>query len=405
MRSDYIGLRVARWRDLAGMTQQQLADAIGCSREYVSMIENGKRAVTKRDLLLKLALAVGVDVNDLTAQPYPPADGLELAVHAVAPRIRRALDGDDDPGEGRPLAQLGTAAETAMVARMACDYPTLGGLLPGLIAETVELAERGTDLQTRELAIGLFVKACVTGSLAVKSYGFVDLGIRLAERADIAARQLRDPVHTAAAQFAFSQALLAGGSMRRSLAMAVRAADDVQPHLGSDGGREWYGMLHLQAALVGANLRDNDDDVCGHLAEAEETAAYARGNPWRMELTPANVGCWRVAVALESGDPQRAPVLARAVDRSQLLSVQRRVRLLIDTGRGEFLSGKHDKAVRCLLEADEISAIEVRSRPAVREIVGQMVRDSRTRGGSSELRTLAARLRLDPLSGAEREVG
>jgi hypothetical protein len=81
--------------------------------------------------------------------------------------------------------------------------------------------------------------------------------------------------------------------------------------------------------------------------------------------------------------------------------VQRRVRLLIDTARGQFLAGQHEAAVRCLLAADDIAPIEVRSRPAVREIVGQMVRDSTRRGGSSELRTLVARLRLDPLAADE----
>jgi hypothetical protein len=33
----------SRWRDIAGMTQRQLADAVGVTREYISMIENGKR--------------------------------------------------------------------------------------------------------------------------------------------------------------------------------------------------------------------------------------------------------------------------------------------------------------------------------------------------------------------------
>jgi transcriptional regulator with XRE-family HTH domain len=400
MRTDYIGLRVARWRDLSGMTQQQLATEIGVSREYVSMIENGKRAVTKRDLLLRLARAIGVDANDLTAQPYPPSDGAELALHVIAPKLRRALDGDEEPTEPVPLSQLSQDAQTAMAARMACDYQTLGDLLPVLISGSIDLAESGGDEQASRSGTALFIKACVTGSLAVKPHGFVDLGIRLAELAAQAAVKLDDPVHSAAAGFALSQALLSGGCLHKSLALAIRAADDIQPHIHTDAGKEWYGMLHLQSALVSASLGD-PDEATSHLAEAEEISASARSNIWKMEFTTANVGAWRVAVALESSEPQLAAVYARQVDRTALHTVQRRVRLLIDTARGQFLAGQHEAAVRCLLAADDIAPIEVRSRPAVREIVGQMVRDSTRRGGSSELRTLVARLRLDPLAADE----
>jgi hypothetical protein len=96
-----------------------------------------------------------------------------------------------------------------------------------------------------------------------------------------------------------------------------------------------------------------------------------------------------------------AAVHARQVDRTALHAIQRRVRLLIDTARGHFLAGQQDTAVRCLLAADDIAPIEVRSRPAVREIVGQMIRDSTRRGGSTELRTLVSRLHLDPLTAEE----
>ncbi len=398
MPSDYIGVRVTRWRDLAGFTQQQLADKVGVSREYISMIENGKRAVTKRDLLLKLARALRVDVNDLTGAPYPPTDGAELALHTVAPRLRRALDGEDGPLEIRPVERLRADADTAMAARMACDYGVLGDLLPELLAESIELVEQSRDKKLKRAGAKLFVKACVTGSLAVKHHGFVDLGIRLADHASDAALELGEPVHLAAARFALAQALMAGGSLRKSLALAVRAADDIQPHIASDAGKEWYGMLHLQAGLVLATLGDRDEAAV-HLVEAEEVAQHVRGTPWRTEFSPANVGAWRVAAALEGGEPQLAPVYARQVDRNQLHTVNRRVRILIDTARGHFMAGQHEQAVRCILAADDISPVEVRSRPEVREIVGQLARDAARRRGSSELRTLVTRLRLDPVAG------
>lgn len=45
-RSEWIGFRVACWRDVAGMTQQELADRVQISREHLSRIENGHKAVT-----------------------------------------------------------------------------------------------------------------------------------------------------------------------------------------------------------------------------------------------------------------------------------------------------------------------------------------------------------------------
>lgn len=79
-RQDWIGLRVARWRDVAGMTQHELADRVGVSHAYMSMIEGGKRPVTKRSLLIELASALGVSITDLTGQPEQPRSRDDLAV-------------------------------------------------------------------------------------------------------------------------------------------------------------------------------------------------------------------------------------------------------------------------------------------------------------------------------------
>ncbi|MGH3746374.1 MAG: hypothetical protein ACRDT8_03140 [Micromonosporaceae bacterium] len=66
----------------------------------------------------------------------------------------------------------------------------------------------------------------------------------------------------------------------------------------------------------------------------------------------------------------------------------------MNAGRAWFAVGDHKRAVRSILEADEIAPAEVRSRPTIREITGQMVRDG---FGGSELAALAARIGDDLL--------
>jgi hypothetical protein len=155
-------------------------------------------------------------------------------------------------------------------------------------------------------------------------------------------------------------------------------------------------MLHLHAALSAAAL-GRADEAGPHLAEAEATAVRVTSDPWLQELTTTNVGIWRVAIALENGEPDRAPQYARRVDTSQIRGVDRRAHLYIDTGRGWYAAGDTDKAVREFLRADDLAPQKVRTRPWVLELVGQMVRDARGRG-SDELRELAARCHIDPLA-------
>jgi transcriptional regulator with XRE-family HTH domain len=389
MRTDYMGLRVARWRDIGGMTQQQLADAVGVTREYISMIENGKRPVTKRSLLIALARTLGVSVNDLTGQPYAPESPQELLIYSIASGVRQALDEDHD--ELRPVdpGTLGTTAHRVRVARMACDYATLAQLLPDLVVQA-RLLTANADAA----GLALFVSATTDAAVAVKSHGHVDLAIRLADAAQAAATRLGEPAEIGAATFAVAQCALTGGARRKSLRLAAEAAQALED-AADDRTLTWYGMLHLHAALSAAAL-GRAADVAPHLAEATTAAQRVTSDPWLQELTPTNVGIWRVAIALENGEPDRAPAYARQVDRSRIRGVQRRAALHIDTGRGLYAADRRDEAVREFLRADEIAPQKVRTRPWVLELVGQMVRDARS--GSNELRELAARCRIDPLA-------
>lgn len=397
-RTDYIGLRVARWRDVAGLTQAELAERVGYSREYMSMIENGSRIVTKRSLLIALATALGVSVNDLTGQPDRPRTRDDLAVYSAVPGLRGALDDEPETLDPVNVDRLAADVDQAMRARMMCDYPTLARILPRLVADTRRLAS--TD---DPAGLALFVRAAVCAALTIKPFGYVDLSARLAERAELAARMLDRPVELAAARFAAAQTALASGTaggQRRSLDTASAAAAQLGD-VGGDDTLTWWGMLHLHAALSAASL-GRASDAEAHLGEAEAAAARSTSDPWRMEWSAANVGVWRVGVAVENGEPERAPEYARRVDRGRLRTANRLARLHIDAGRGYYAAGDSGRAVRSFLAADDVSRPELRARTTVREIVAQMVRDAR-RGGSDELRDLAVRVGVDLLDPDRRE--
>ncbi|MER7164469.1 helix-turn-helix transcriptional regulator [Micromonospora sp. NPDC000207] len=389
--ADYIGLRIAKWRTTSGMTQQQLADRVGVSAAYITMIEGGKRAVTKRSLIIALATALGVRVEDLTAQPIQPRDATDLAVYAAVPGIRRALD-EDPEGPLPDVGDVARRADAALHARMSCDYVTYASLLPALVEDARHLANAD---ETEQAGLALLARVAFTGAVGLKSLGHVDLSMRLAERSELAAQRLGNPDEIAAAAFAVAQVALTGGSQRRSYTLAAAAADEVGDIATGDLA-SWYGLLRLHAAISAASL-GRGDDATAHYAEAEGALRRADGpDRWRMEFSQANVATWRVGIALENGEPERAPVYARQVDQTALRGAQRRARLHIDAGRGHYAAGDSDRAVRQFLAADQISSQELRSRAAVREITGQMVRDARRRG-SDQLRDLAVRVGIDPL--------
>lgn len=104
-----VGENIRRYRKLRGMTQAQLAEAVGLTEGAVRHYESGIRAV-KPELLESIAAALGVSVNALkdygveTAGDLmsllvrledsfgivPAADGLGLSLNPKAPHAPKA---------------------------------------------------------------------------------------------------------------------------------------------------------------------------------------------------------------------------------------------------------------------------------------------------------------------------
>ena len=60
---------IRKYREALNLTQQELADKVGCSRQYINELENdGVRNISTK-LLCSLATALNVEVDDLLFFP------------------------------------------------------------------------------------------------------------------------------------------------------------------------------------------------------------------------------------------------------------------------------------------------------------------------------------------------
>jgi len=62
-----LGLAIRRHRDEIDVSQERLAEMIGCHRNYVGYLERGEQNVTI-DMLARVAKALGCTVTDLVQE-------------------------------------------------------------------------------------------------------------------------------------------------------------------------------------------------------------------------------------------------------------------------------------------------------------------------------------------------
>jgi transcriptional regulator with XRE-family HTH domain len=389
----HIGRRVREVRTWRGLSLSATAGLAGLSVSYLSLIERGRRPVTKRSVLESLASALRVSPVELTGKPYPPSDSASAKADAHMAALADALTGwwvgETPNGPARPWPEV-EADVTLLTSRLrpTSDYAAQVVLIPGLLHDLLSLAQDPDH--RRSALVGLLDTYHAAANVTIR-LGVSGLPTIAAERMRQAAQELGEPHYIGLAGWARAHALT-GTNRARQYDLAVAVADDQRSRT------EVRGMANLTAALACA-VQNQDDAAETHLAEAARLAERIEPDvsQWgHMQFGRTNVGIWRVAIGVEQGLGGKVAEIAADVH-PETITNSRASAFYTDLGRGLITDRKvRDRGLAALLQAEKLAPQQVRNNFFVRETVANLLGTARRDAGGRELRGLAHRLGIPP---------
>ncbi|MER6575288.1 helix-turn-helix transcriptional regulator [Nonomuraea sp. NPDC001023] len=395
------GQRIARARHRKGWDQATLAEKIGRSVSWLSKVENGRLPLDRMSVVGQLAEVLGVEVAELTGQPYRHETADLDSGHAATPALRLALQQATMPGgaallrgrEPRTLDELEANVKLAEQLRQDAKFAALGDVLPGIINDlTLITAGSATD---RDRAEALMLRACHMARVSSNLLGHHDLGWTAVQRELVAAQRVGSPDLVAAASWDLCGVWLHEAQLDPAKSAALSALDQIEPHVGADDRiKAMWGALHLRAAVAYSRLWD-PREAENHLEEARRVADVLPrdGNVFQTQFNRVNTTIHAVEVSMELGRPREVITRAEHVEIAEIASSERQAHYWTCTAAGYHMNRKDNEAVDALLRADRIAPQHVRNRPMVRNIVRDL-RDSSRLHRQRELLNLAKAMRL-----------
>lgn len=85
------GKLLAVARQSVGLSQSQVAEAIGCSQSNIAQIERSDYAEPSTEILSKLSELYGLDINDVVASIVAEKYGIDFSTSPVPRNLRKVV--------------------------------------------------------------------------------------------------------------------------------------------------------------------------------------------------------------------------------------------------------------------------------------------------------------------------
>ncbi|MEU6404086.1 helix-turn-helix transcriptional regulator [Streptomyces sp. NPDC046985] len=404
--AEEIGRRARRARLRLGMTQADLATALGKTQGWVSKMERGHIELDRVGLLNLLASELHVHPNDLIGRPYnssPAENQWQVSAAAIMRELRRHDLAPVFDGTPRPAGQLWQETTRLHRLRDSAANAAIMQVLPDLFRETRALAEVATGHEQEE-AYAIYAVCCKFAHTAAHALGHPELVAMACERAAWSARLSSDPVLPAVADWMRVWDMWATADWDDAIALSDKAMRSVQQDYdrGEPLALRAWGTLQLRAAVSAARG--------GRKAEAKDRIKHARSAAKRMTeavgplvydrhsltFSPGNVQIHAISVALEMHEQREALSIDRRTSRELIASLpnSRQGHHHMDLSRAWLWDGNRDKALKELEKAERIAPQLVRNHPIARSTLRSIVYAERA-STREKLRRMSDRFHLD----------
>jgi hypothetical protein len=298
-------------------------------------------------------------------------------LHEAQSLVTALVTPESSPAAAQPagFCALSKAVAKAKRAYQACRYAEVMSQLPTLLP-ALQAACDNLDGDARLRACALSADAYHVAASVLLKLDDHGLAWLAADRSMRAAAVSQQPLAVGSSARIITHALMADGHFGAAATMASTYAQRLAAGVRSPTPESLsvYGSLLLRGALAAAQGEDRDGTMTllNEAGQAGSRLGSDDNHRWTA-FGPANVLLHRINVAVRLGDAGSAINYARQVNLDQLTVTERKASFFVDTAQAFSQWGKHEKAYHALRAAEELAPQEVRSRPAVRRLVSDLL--------------------------------